>query len=107
MPGLAGKHKGANFVLAHSGVGSIEEYIRLANDYPNVYLELCGSTCVLGVVERLVTDVPVEKILWGSDTFFINTAHQLGKVLGANIPEGTKRKLLSTNARRLLSLIRR
>ena len=107
IPGLASLYKGANFILAHSGVGTVEEYIRLAREYPNVYLELCGSMCVYGVIETIVAGAPTEKILWGSDTFFINMAQQIGRVLGADIPEETKQRLLSSNAKQVLGLIRK
>jgi len=107
IPGLAKLYPGANFLLAHSGVDAVEEYIRMAGEHSNVYLELCGSMCAYGLIEKFVKSVPVEKILWGSDTYFINMAHQSGRVLGADIPEETKKKLLSTNAKQLLGMIRR
>jgi hypothetical protein len=104
--GLASLYKDANFVLAHAGVANIDEYIRLANEHENVCLDLCGSVCVYGVVEKLVESAPVEKIVWGSDTLFLNMPHQIGKVLGADIPEAAKKKILSSNAARLLAQIR-
>ena len=107
VPGLAERYPEASLLLAHAGIGTIEEYIRLAREHENVYLDLCTSMCPVGVVERLVSDAPIEKILWGSDGQFLNIPHQVGKVLGAEIPEEVKKKLLSTNARRLLSRIRK
>ena len=106
IPGLASLYKDANFVLAHAGVANLVEYVRLANECPNVYLELCGSVCVYGMVEKLAHAAPIEKILWGSDTLFLDMPHQIGKVLGADISEAAKKKILSANAARLLAQIR-
>ena len=105
IPALAKLYKGANILLAHSGVSNIAEYVRLANDHENVYLDLCASMCGYGVVEKLVESAPVEKIVWGSDTLFLNMPHQIGKILGADVPEAAKKKILSTNAERLLAQI--
>jgi predicted TIM-barrel fold metal-dependent hydrolase len=37
----------------------------------------------------------------------LNMSHQLGKVLGAQIPEEAKVQILSTNARRILNQSRK
>ena len=47
-------------------------------------------------------EVPIEKIVWGSDALFINMAQQIGKVLGAEITDNQKKRILSDNARRIL-----
>ena len=106
VPELAERYPEATFLLAHAGVGTIEEYTRVAREHEHVYLDLCTSMCPVGVVEQLVSDAPVEKILWGSDCQFLNLPHQLGKLQGADIPEEAKKQLLSTNARHILSRIR-
>jgi predicted TIM-barrel fold metal-dependent hydrolase len=56
-----------------------------------------------GNVEYFVANVPTEKILFGSDMPFLNLGQQVGKVLFARISDDAKRKLLSTNARKLFS----
>jgi predicted TIM-barrel fold metal-dependent hydrolase len=48
-----------------------------------------------------------KRIVWGADDLPLNMSHQLGKVLGAQIPEEAKVQILSGNARRLLSQIRK
>lgn len=106
IPGLASLYRDANFLLAHAGVANIDDYVRLANDHENVHLDLCASMCHYGVVEKLVASAPAEKIVWGSDTLFLTMPHQIGKILGADIPEAAKKKILSANAERLLAQIR-
>ena len=103
VPGLADRYKGVNFVLAHAGAQKVEEYIQIANEHENTYLEICTSSATYRAVETLATSVPVNRIVWGSDDLPLNMSHQVGKVLGAEIPEEIKVKILSTNARKLLS----
>ena len=55
-----------------------------------------------GVVRRLVDAVGAERITWGSDMVFFNIAHQLGKVLGADLSAEDQKKILGGNARRIL-----
>ena len=106
VPTLAERYPDVNFVLAHAGAQKVEEHIRIANDYENTHLELCTSSATYHAVETLVANVPVERIVWGADDLPLNMSHQVGKVLGAEIPEEVKKRLLSTNARRVLSEIR-
>ncbi len=107
VPTLAARYKDVNFVLAHAGAQVIEEHIKIANDYENTNLELCTSSATYRAVETLVENVPVERIVWGADDLPLNMSHQVGKVLGAQIPEEIKKQILSTNARRILSQIRK
>ena len=103
VPTIAARYKDINFVLAHAGAQVIEEHIKIANDFENIYLELCTSNATYRAVETLVENVPVERIVWGADDLPLNMSHQVGKVLGAQIPEEVKKQILSTNAKRLLS----
>jgi predicted TIM-barrel fold metal-dependent hydrolase len=47
--------------------------------------------------------VGAERIIWGSDITFLNQAHQLGRVIGADLSEEEKRLILGGNARRILA----
>jgi len=107
VPALAKRYPDVNFVLAHAGAQQVEHHIRIAGQVPNAYLELCTSTATYRAVETLFENVPPERIVWGSDDLPLNMSHQLGKVLGAQIPEEAKVQILSGNARRLLSQIRK
>lgn len=107
VPTLASRYKDVNFVLAHAGAQKVEEHIQVANECENAYLELCTSNATYRAVETLVESVPLERILWGADDMPLNMSHQLGKVLGAEISEEAKRQILSTNAKRILSQIRK
>jgi hypothetical protein len=102
---LAERYPNAMLLLAHAGVENEAGYIELASDCENVMLELALSRGPYGLVDRLVAGVGADKVLWGSDCFFMGQAQQIGKVLGAKISDDDKAKLLSTNARRVLNRI--
>ena len=106
VPALADRYPEVNFVLAHAGAQQVEHHIRIAHQVEHAYLELCTSSATYRAVETLFENVPLERIVWGADDLPLNMSHQLGKVLGAQIPEEAKVQILSGNARRLLSQIR-
>jgi hypothetical protein len=107
VPELAARYPNVGFVLAHAGAQQVEHHIRIARQVENAWLELCGSMATYRAVETLVENVPLERIVWGADDIPLNMSHQLGKVLGAQIPEEAKLQILSGNARRLLDRIRK
>ncbi|MFW6159000.1 MAG: amidohydrolase family protein [Planctomycetota bacterium] len=104
---LAERCPDATLLLAHSGVENEPGYVELATDAPNVMLELALSRGPRGLVQRLVESVGADRVIWGSDAFFMGQAQQIGKVLGARISDEDKTNLLSTNARRILDRIER
>ena len=105
---LAARYPETAILLAHSGANRAEaEYVRLANEHANVYLDLCMSLVARGLVERLVAGAGIEKVLWGSDAMFLSMTQQIGKVLGARLTDDAKQEVFSANARRLLARIER
>ncbi len=97
------RYRQASLLVAHAGSENEAAYIELAKDCPNVYLDLALSMAPRGLVERLVEAVGAEKVVWGSDSYFLNQAQQLGKVVGADIPEQAKAQILCGNARKILA----
>lgn len=95
---LARQYPQVNWLLAHTGSTMKAEYIRLGQTYPNVYLELCLSTCPRGLIEELVAAGLEDKLLWGSDAIFMDAAQQLGRVVFAGIAPTQKAKILGLNA---------
>ena len=95
------------FLLAHAGtMGTADQYIALALERPNIYLDLALSATPPDLVERLVAGVGADRVIYGSDCYFLSMTYAIGKVFGANIPDEDKRKILSLNARRILGGIR-
>lgn len=86
------------WLLGHAGAADEDHYVALAREYPHVYLETCFSQAPRGLIERFVEQVPLEKIIWGSDQLFMSAAHQIGRVLFAQITPAQKRAILGGNA---------
>jgi predicted TIM-barrel fold metal-dependent hydrolase len=80
---LARRHPDIPFICAHTGA-DWEIGIRAIRDCKNV---------------------SAERVLYGSDAGGRSFASQLGKVLGADIPESAKRLILGENCKRLLTPI--
>ncbi len=101
---IIGRYPRAIWILAHSGCTQREDYVRLATDYPQLYLETCFSICPKGLIEYFVREGLADKLLWGSDAYFMNGAHQFGRVLLAEISPADKQKILCDNPRRVFDL---
>jgi len=89
-------------LLGHAGSSNPETYVEYGRRYGNLYLELCYSAAPYGLVEFFVRELGPERILFGSDAPWISLAHQLGRVLFADIPDDQKKVLLVENPKRIL-----
>ncbi len=67
--------------------------------------EFCGGDPTAGFVEMAVRELGERRVIYGSDFAGRSFASQLAKVLGADIPESSKRLILAGNIRRLLTPI--
>ena len=103
---LAERYPEAAFLLAHSGSNNEPGYIQIAHEHPYVYLDTTLSMARRGLTERLVEGAGAEKVVWGSDVYFLGQAQQLGKVLGAKLGDEARGKVLGGNARALLERVR-
>jgi predicted TIM-barrel fold metal-dependent hydrolase len=93
----ARRFPGLKIVLAHSGGGGIfvGEAIVAAMFCPNIYLEL--SSLMPHHVLEVTKHVPCERLMIGSDLpESLDT--EIGKILGANLPDDSKRAILSETA---------
>lgn len=100
---IARRYPRTNIILAHSGCTNEAGYIEMARKHPNVFLDLAFSASPRGLVKRLVAAVGAERITFGSDCYFFSLTQQLGKVLGADISDQDKIKILAGNARKILA----
>jgi len=103
---LARRHPEVQFVCVHTG-GDWERGIRIIRDTKNVSAEIAGSNPTSGFVEMAVRELGAERVIYGSDTGGRSFASQLGKVLGAEIPDSAKELILGGNLRRLLAPVLR
>lgn len=98
---LARRHPQAQIIMAHlngCGLRGLEDVA----DCPNVVIDTSGGDPESGVVEAAVERLGRHRIAFGSDAPGRHFAVQLGKVLGADLPEAVKRDILWNNAARLL-----
>jgi len=93
------------FLLIHSGgdMNGIQEAIESARKSDNVYLDTSGST-TFHMVERLYRGLGSKRILFGSDSPFIDPAAQLGKIIYAPIPDEAKLDIMGLNGMKLLGI---
>jgi predicted TIM-barrel fold metal-dependent hydrolase len=103
---VAKSHPGATVLLAHAGCQNIDAYVAAANECPNLYLDLTLSASPRGLIERFVTEAGSHRVVWGSDSCFLSMSQQLGKVIGADISDDDKRRILADNARDILERMR-
>jgi len=96
----------AKVILGHAG-GRYDGFVasaRLAEECPNVYIDLTGDGFVRGRVEYFVRRVPSSRVLFGTDMPWIDPRFALGEVLAADITDTDREAILSTNALRLFGL---
>ncbi len=95
---LSPRYPGAKLLLAHAGVNDEAAYVAVARECPNVYLDLARSASPTGQVARLADGAGIGKLLFGSDCCFLNMPQQLGKVIGADLTDDEKMRILRDNA---------
>jgi predicted TIM-barrel fold metal-dependent hydrolase len=103
---LARRHPEATFICGHTG-GDWERGIRMIRHTKNISAEIAGSDPTSGFVEMAVRELGAERVVYGSDVGGRGFASQLGKVLGADIPESAKALILGGNLRRIFTPILR
>jgi predicted TIM-barrel fold metal-dependent hydrolase len=103
---LARRHPKAIFIDAHTG-GDWERGIRAIREMENVATCVAGFDPTAGVVEMAVRELGAERVIFGSDAAGRSFASQLGKVMGADIPQSARSLILGGNLRRILAPILR
>lgn len=98
---LAQRHPNASLVCGHSG-GDWESGLPAIRPHKNIFTDLAGGDPTAGLTEMAVRELGSERVLYGSDAGGRSFASQLGKVLGADVPEQAKRLILGENLKRLM-----
>lgn len=101
---LAARHPSASIICGHTG-GQWELGIRAVRPFPNISVDLGGSDPTAGFVETAVRELGADRVLYGSDAPGRSFASQLGKVMGADVPDSARRLILGENLKRLLTPI--
>ncbi|MBU4366691.1 MAG: amidohydrolase family protein [Verrucomicrobia bacterium] len=99
---IAERYHQAKILLGHCCHGAWDEAIQLVKDFPNVYLELCAVMDERGVLERFVSELGSERIIFGTDFPWFNHHYYIGAVLGAGISDDDCRNIFYRNAEKIL-----
>ena len=99
---LARRYGNIRFLLGHSAPGETDYAIELAAKLPNVYLELCDTGRLSGMVAKMVREASSEKVLFGTDFPWYDPHYMLGSVLFSGIGDDDIRNVIYHNAVRLV-----
>ena len=96
------KYPDAILIHAHIGGGGDWEHTvrEMRQASPNVYVDVSGSNLDDGQVEYAVSELGVERVLFGTDG---TMAGSVGKVLDADLTEDEREHIFWTNAERILA----
>ncbi|WP_232016315.1 amidohydrolase family protein [Paenibacillus baekrokdamisoli] len=100
---LACKYPNIKFLLGHSAPGETDYAIEIASRLPNVYLELCDTGRLNGMVQKMVRGASSEKVLFGTDFPWYDPHYMLGSVLFSGIDDQDIQNIIHHNAIRLLN----
>jgi uncharacterized protein len=104
---LSGEYPNVNFILAHTGFwdGRADfAYAGVLTRSANVYVDLVYSNIYYESLERMVTQVGAEKILWGADFPLHDLGYQLGRLLFSKLDDAAKEQILGGTMSGLLGL---
>ncbi|MFD2329315.1 amidohydrolase family protein [Cohnella sp. GCM10020058] len=103
---LARRYPEARLIMAHLG-GQAESAVNAVAPYGNVYTDTSGTPIGAGEVALAVERLGAERVLFGSDLPYACLASNLGKVLGAHLPEREFQLVMEGNMARLLEEVRK
>jgi predicted TIM-barrel fold metal-dependent hydrolase len=99
----AQKYKQAKFFMGHSIFGDWEYARRcVLESHGNVWLELTAIPGERGIIEKLVTMVGSQRLLFGTDLPWFDEFLAIGGVLAAKISEEDMKNILWRNAETIL-----
>ena len=98
---LARRYPEAKLIAGHVG-GDWERGIKVVKPCANIVADVCGSDNYSGFVEMAVRELGVDRVVFGTDMPGRSMASQIGKVIGADISDADKEKILGLNVQRFL-----
>jgi len=99
---VARRFPAGRFMAAHLISGAYEWNCKAIRDTPNVFGDIGGNPAEAGGIEFAVRELGEDRVVFGSDVPCRGFGNPLGKVLGADIPDHVKAKILTDNPRRAL-----
>lgn len=101
---VAQRFPGVRVILAHAGVtpDGFRRSIGVCSRYAQLVVDTSGSHMTGHWIRRLVEEIGPDRVLYGSDSPFIDLRYGLGRVIGAGLDDDTLRLVVGGNARALL-----
>ena len=100
---MAERYPKVKILMGHSCHGDWDAAVRLANDFPNVYLELTAVFDDRGAIEKFVNEAGSQRMLFGTDLPWFDPHHAVGVLLSAEISDDDRHNICHRNAERLLA----
>ncbi len=86
-------------ILGHMGGETWWEGIRVAQEAPNIYLEICSTWTDPEKMRAGIQAVGAERILFGSDATFFDASHMLGAMEDAGLSPDEWKLIMRENTR--------
>lgn len=106
---VAGRYPRTPFIIAHAcgwdGVSPEPDYVRLAREFPNIYLDVAGSAAWRGALRALVERAGLKKVLLGSDYPMFDLAWEVGRVAFSPLSEPQRMAVAAGNATRIFKRV--
>lgn len=100
---MAERYKDVKLLMGHSCHGEWDAAVRLARDFPNVYLELTALFDTRGVLEKFAREAGSDRMLFGTDLPWFDPHQAIGALLSADISDEDRHNICHRNARQLLA----
>ncbi len=99
---VASSYPNAKILLGHSIHGDWGNAVKVANKFPNVFLELTAVLDDRGILERFVKEAGSSKVIFGTDFPWFSLFYHIGAVMDADISDMDKRRVLCDNGKSLI-----
>jgi predicted TIM-barrel fold metal-dependent hydrolase len=101
---LAQRFPDVHFICGHSG-GDWELGVRAVRPFRNVYIEFSGSDPHSGQIDYTISQVGVDRLVWGGHGPSRSYSTELSKVLDADLTQPQRLQIFGGNLRRLAAPI--
>jgi uncharacterized protein len=101
---MAERYPNVKILMGHSCHGDWDAAVSLANDFPNVYLELTAVFDNRGVLEKFASEAGSHKMLFGTDLPWFDPHQAVGALLTANLTDEDRHNICHRNAEKLLKI---
>ncbi len=100
---VAERHPGLALIVGHACLFSSREVVEVAEEHPNVYLEL-SVNYEAGKLEDTIDRLGCDRLLFGSDVPLHNPSVMLQRIRVVGLPKPDEDKILYQNVQRLYNL---